>query len=45
MLVYYDENLETVGYTDFDFQSNIDSRKSTSEYVFNLGVEPLVGGV
>ena len=36
MLVYYDESLEPVGYTDFDFQSDIDSRESTSGYVFTF---------
>ena len=34
MLVYQDESLELIGYTDSDFQSDIDSRKSTSGYVF-----------
>ena len=37
MLVYYDESLELVGYNDFDFQSDIDFRKSTSGYVFTFG--------
>ena len=37
MLVYQDESLEPVGYTDSDFQSDIDSRKSTSGYVFTFG--------
>ena len=37
MLVYQDENLEPVVYTDSDFQSDIDSRKSTSGYVFIFG--------
>ena len=32
MLIYQDESLEPVGYTDSDFQSDIDSRKSTSGY-------------
>ena len=45
MLVYQDESLEPVGYTDSDFQSDIDFRKSTSGYVSPLEVEPLVGGV
>ena len=45
MLVYQDEILEPIGYTDSDFQSDIDSRKSTSGYVFNIGVEPSAGGV
>ena len=31
------ESLVPIGYTDFDFQSDIESRKSTSGYVFNLG--------
>ena len=31
MLVYHDESLESIGYTDSDFQSDIDSKKSTSE--------------
>ena len=31
MLVYYSGSLETIGYTDSDFQGDIDSRKSTSE--------------
>ena len=37
MLVYQDESLEPIGYTDSDFQSDIDSRKSTSRYVFTFG--------
>ena len=37
ILIYQDESLEPVGYTDSDFQSNIDSRKSTSGYVFTFG--------
>ena len=37
MLVYHDESLEPIRYTDSDFQSDIDSRKSTSGYVFNRG--------
>ena len=37
MLVYQDESLEPIGYTYSDFQSDIDSRKSTSGYVFTLG--------
>ena len=39
MLVYQDESLEPSGYTDSDFQSDMDSRKSTSGYVFTLEVE------
>ena len=37
MLVYHDESLEPIGYTDSDFQSDIDSIKSTSGYVFTFG--------
>ena len=36
MLVYSSESLETIGYTDSYFQGDIDSRKSTSGYVFTL---------
>ena len=36
MLVYSCGSLETLGYTDFDFQGDIDSSKSTSRYVFTL---------
>ena len=37
MLVYQEESLIPLGYTDLDFQSDKDSRKSTSGYVFTLG--------
>ena len=37
ILVYHDESLEPIGYTNSDFQSDIDSRKSTSGYVFTFG--------
>ena len=37
ILVYQDESLEPVGYTDSDIQSDINSRKSTSRYVFTFG--------
>ena len=37
MLVYQCEDLITIGYTDFDFQLDLDFRKSTSGYVFTLG--------
>ena len=37
MLVYHDDELAPIGYTDFDFQSDADLRKSTSRYVFTLG--------
>ena len=36
MLVYQSESLEPIGYTDSDFQSDKDSRKSTSGYVFTF---------
>ena len=36
MLVYSSGSLETVGYTDSNFQKDIDFRKSTSEYVFTF---------
>ena len=35
-LVYSSGSLETIGFTDSDFQGDIDSRKSTSGYVFTL---------
>ncbi|XP_070032554.1 secreted RxLR effector protein 161-like [Nicotiana tomentosiformis] len=37
MLVYHSGDLVPIGYTDSDFQSDRDSRKSISEYVFTLG--------
>ncbi|KAH9785565.1 hypothetical protein KPL71_010000 [Citrus sinensis] len=37
MLVYSGDELIPVGYTDSDFMSDKDSRKSTSGYVFTLG--------
>ena len=37
MLVYQSEDLTAIGYTDSDFQSDRDSRKSTSGYVFTVG--------
>ena len=37
MLVYHGDELTPIGYTDSDFQSYADLRKSTSEYVFTLG--------
>ena len=36
MLVYSSGRLETLGYTNSDFQGNNDSSKSTSGYVFTL---------
>ena len=37
MLVYRCEDLIPIGYTNSDFQSDFDFRKSTSGYVFTLG--------
>ena len=37
MLVYQDESLVPIGYTGSDFQSYLESRKSTSSYVFTFG--------
>ena len=37
MLIYGNDELILVGYTDSDFMSDKDSRKSTSGYVFMLG--------
>ena len=37
MLVYSGGNLNSIGYTDSDFQSDKDSRKSTSGSIFTLG--------
>ena len=37
MLVYSGGDLNPIGYTDSDFQSNKDNRKSTSGSVFTLG--------
>ena len=37
MLVYQADSLVPLGYTDSDFQSNKDSKMSTSGYVFTLG--------
>ena len=37
MLVYSGEDLNPIGYTDSDFQSDKDSRKSTSGSIFTLG--------
>ena len=37
MLVYRSEDLIPIGYTDSDFQSDLDFRKSTSGCVFTLG--------
>ena len=40
MLVYRCEDLIPIGYTNLDFQSDLDFRKSTLGYVFSLEVEP-----
>ena len=37
MLVYHCEDLIPIGYTDFDFQLDLDFRKFTSGCVFPLG--------
>lgn len=37
MLIFQSEDLIPIGYTDLDFQSDKDSQKSTSGYVFVLG--------
>ena len=37
MLVYQDESLVSIRYTYSDFQSDLESRKSTSGYVFTFG--------
>ena len=37
MLIYSGAGLNPIGYTDFDFMSDKDSRKSTSGSVFTLG--------
>ena len=36
MLVYSSGSMKTIGYTDSYFQGDVDSRKSTSRYVFTL---------
>ena len=37
MLIYWCEDLIPIGYTNLDFQSDLDFRKSTSGCVFTLG--------
>ena len=37
MLVYQDKSLVPIRYTDSDFQLDLESRKSTSGYVFTHG--------
>ena len=45
ILVYSGDELILVGYTDSNFMSDKDSRKSTSGYGLHWEVELLVGGV
>ena len=40
MLVYLSKSLVPLGHTDSDFQSDKDTRKSTSGFVFTIEVEP-----
>ena len=42
MLVYLGGDLNPIGYTDSDFQSDKDSRKSTSGSIFTLGGRAVV---
>ena len=37
LLVYHENELVLIEYTDYDFQLDVDLRKSTSGYVFTLG--------
>ena len=37
MLVYSSRDLNPIGYIDYDFKSDKDSRKSTSGSIFTLG--------
>ena len=37
ILVYHGDELSLIGYTDSNFQSDVDLRKSTFGYVFTLG--------
>ena len=37
ILVYHGDELAPIGYTNSDFQSDVDLRKSTFGYVFTLG--------
>ena len=45
MLVFQDKSLMLIGYTDSDFLSDRESRKSTFDMCSPLEVEPSVGGV
>ena len=42
MLVYFGESLKTLGYTDFDFQGDIKSSKSTSRNATGLFTKTLL---
>ena len=37
MLVYHSDELTSLGYTNSDFESKKNSRKSTSKFMFTLG--------
>ena len=37
MLVYHSKDLIPIGYTNLDFQTDLDFKKSTSACVFTLG--------
>ena len=37
MLVYHNKDLIPIGYTNLDFQTDLDFKKSTSGCVFTLG--------
>ena len=43
IIVYQDESLVPIGYIDFDFQSDRESRKLPLDMCSLLEVEPLVG--
>ena len=43
MLVYHSNELVPIKYTDSNFQSDLDSRKSTSRNVFTLGGGAILG--
>ena len=45
MLVYHGDELVPIGYTNYDFQSDADLRKSTLDMFLNWVEQLLVGGV
>ena len=45
MLTYGGLDLISIGYTNLDFMSDMDSRKSIFRYVFTLGGQLLIGWV